>query len=71
MYKEKILQFESFISSPTINFYIIVVTETWPFDNEVPYIKLNNYSFIGTQRPSGFCAGWHGCQGGGGGSLWC
>ena len=63
--RNKFLHFESFISSLTINFHIIVMTKTWLFNNELLYIKLGNYSFIGTQRPykeGGIGAfGWDGC----------
>ena len=28
------------------------MTETWFFDNEIQFFKLDNYTFTGTQRPS-------------------
>ena len=44
--------FELFLNSISFNFDVICVTETWLYDNEIQYFKLENYNFTGTQSGS-------------------
>lgn len=50
--RNKFNTFELFLNSLLICFDVICVTETWLYDDELQYIKLDNYNFTGTQRDS-------------------
>ena len=48
--RNKFDSFSHFLSSLNVTFDIICVTETWLYDNELQFFRLDNYVFTGTQR---------------------
>ena len=48
--RNKFDSFSLFIDSLDIRFDVLCVTETWLYDNELPFFRLDGYTFLGTQR---------------------